>query len=360
MPHIRQFFPLSVLFFGLMFSTAFGKPADDHPPAASTSVLIGYFAPELYAAQTTIMQGFISSAQKKGWPVQVANANGDSQVQENQIRHFVQQGITTIVAVPVDSKGISPLVKELRAKGIRFFTIDRAPEGCLVDFCVMSDNFLAGVQSGQAMIELLEKKCGQPRGTLLELQGNLRQTVAQQRGKGFHSIIDRYPEIKVVSRETEWLPEKAQLALSEVMASYSIDGIFMHSDGAATSVVLRHLQQGKRLFPSSNAKHILLAGIDGSPETLAGIRDGFIDQSSSQPIPDFGILADYIEKIRNGTVIEPGKVVQEGMLWSPAEIIRTDIGPVLLLPTVSVTSQNVDDPRLWGNRKETPCPVKGH
>jgi hypothetical protein len=44
-------------------------------------------------------------------------------------------------------------------------------------------------------------------------------------------------------------------------------------------------------------------------------------------------------------------VVQEGALWSPAQIkINADGTPELFLSTTSATEANVNDPGLWGNK----------
>lgn len=96
--------------------------------------------------------------------------------------------------------------------------------------------------------------------------------------------------------------------------------------------------------------HVHLSGVDGCLVALDFIRAGSFDQSSNQPIPDFGVLAaDYIEKVLGGGAIEPGDVVADGALWSPARIENSDVGPQLFLATTSVGADNVDDPRLWGN-----------
>ncbi len=54
-------------------------------------------------------------------------------------------------------------------------------------------------------------------------------------------------------------------------------------------------------------------------------------------------MADYIEQELNGEPVEPGEVVQEGALWSPARIEDSDVGPQLFLSTTSVGTDNVDD-----------------
>ena len=58
---------------------------------------------------------------------------------------------------------------------------------------VLSDNYLAGKQSGEATVEFLKAKYGAPKGKVLEITGNLAQNVAQLRGGGFNDVMKQYP-----------------------------------------------------------------------------------------------------------------------------------------------------------------------
>ena len=81
------------------------------------------------------------------------------------------------------------------------------------------------------------------------------------------------------------------------------------------------------------------------------IRQGATDQASGQPIPDFGsMVVEYIQKKLNGEAIEEGQVVQEGALWSPAQLKMTDVGFQLFLSTTDISIDNIDNPGLWGNQ----------
>ena len=43
------------------------------------------------------------------------------------------------------------------------------------------------------------------------------------------------------------------------------------------------------------------------------------------------MVVEYIEKKLNGEAIEEGTVVKDGALWSPAQLVMTDVGfPALL------------------------------
>jgi ABC-type sugar transport system substrate-binding protein len=326
-------------------------PAEEEP-AAEGAVTIGYGAPELSGGQGVIMSGLVNAAEAKGWEVVTANANFDAEVQANQIDNFISLGVDAIVTVPVDSQAICASVQRAKDAGIPFYTIDRAPIGCEIDMTVQSDNYLAGQQAAEQLVKLLEERYGEPTGTVLELQGDLGQNVAQLRGGGFNDYLADYPDIEVIQRPTEWKAEVFSQATLDVAASTELDAIYMHSDCVGTQVVTAALEQLGQLVPRGEEGHIYLLGVDGCPDALQAIRDGYSDQASSQPMPDFGIITNWIEGNLMGQAVEPGTVEEAGAPWSPATIEATDTGFMLNLATTNVTIDNVDDQALWGNQAE--------
>ena len=324
-------------------------PVSDSAPTPDQPITIGYSAPETSGGQTVILQGFITRASAKGWKVITANASSESKIQASQIDYFLSKGVKAIVAVPVDSQAICVSVKRAQAVGVLFYTIDRAPIGCKINMSVLSDNFLGGVQAGQAMVKFLSERYGVPKGNVLEYQGNLQQDVAQLRGGGFHSVVDKYPEIKVISSPTDWKPERFSEITLQYLPKMHIDGLYLQSDWIGIPVIMPILSQLGQKFPRGQAGHIIITGVDGSPDILQAIRDGYADQTSSQPLADDSMIADWIEKDLKNVKIEAGQVVKAGLPWSPAILKMSDTGFELMLSTASVTSDNVDDAALWGN-----------
>ena len=315
-------------------------------------VVIGYGAPELSGGQGVIMSGLVNAAEAKGWEVISSNANFDAEAQANQIDNFISQGVDAIVVVPVDSQAICSSVQRAQDAGIPFYTIDRAPLGCEINMTVQSDNYMAGQQAAEGVVELLTARYGEPRGTVLELQGDLGQNVAQLRGGGFNDHLANYEHIEIISRPTEWRAENFSQATLDVAASTELDAIYMHSDCVGTKVVTAALDQIGQLVERGGDGHIFLVGVDGCPDALASIRAGTSDQASSQPLPDFGIITDWINMELQGMMIETGDVVQEGAPWSPASITASDTGYMLNLATTSVNPDNVTSDALWGNQAE--------
>lgn len=356
MKKVAMLLVVSVLLSLLLSACTAVAPAAPAAPAAggdaaAKKITIGYGAPELSGGQGVIMNGMIAGAKGKSWEIVTNNANFDASAQANQIDDFLASGVNAIVTVPVDSQAICASVKKAKDAGVPFFTIDRAPIGCVIDMTVQSDNYLAGKQAGEALVALLTKKYGEAKGTVLELQGDLGQNVAQLRGGGFNDVLKAYPNIKVISKPTEWKADKFAQATLDVVAAEPVDGIYLHSDCVGTKVVTAALEQMGKKVAAGQDGHIFIVGVDGCGDALQSIRDGFSDQASSQPMPDFGtVLSGYIETILNGGTIAEGAVTKEGASWSPASIAKSDTGFMLNLATTSVTKDNVDNPALWANQ----------
>jgi len=313
------------------------------------NVTIGYGAPELSGGQGQIMNGLVTHSEARNWAVVTTNANFSAEDQASQMEYFISLGVDAIVTVPVDSQAICASVAKAKDAGIPFYTIDRAPIGCEVNMVVQSDNYLAGKQAGEEMVKLLTGKYGEAKGTVLELQGDLGQNVAQLRGGGFNDVMKEYPNITVISKPTEWQADKFSQNTLDVVGSTDVDGIYMHSDCVGTTVVLAALDQLGKKFTRDEAGHIFITGVDGCAEALQAIRDGYSDEASSQPIPDFGIITKWIDMELKGEAITEGEVVQEGALWSPAMIVKSDVGFMANLSTTLATPANADSPALWGN-----------
>jgi simple sugar transport system substrate-binding protein len=321
---------------------------------AAGPITIGYAAPSLVGGQIDIQEGLVRQAEAKGWQTITTNANGDAQRQNDDIDYFISLGVDAIVTVPQDSAGICAAAEKAKEAGIPFFTIDRSPLGCQVDMTILSDNRLAGQQAGQAMVDLLTEKYGAPQGQVLEITGDLGQNVGILRRDGFHDVLDQYPDIEVITKPGDWDAALGVQIVEDVLnANPDLDGIYMHSDAVYVEGTMAVLERFDMLNQRGEEGHIFLTAVDGSPSGIRAIRDGWQDESSNQPVPDFGRqVVEWIEKtVVNGEPIEEGEVVQEGALWSPAQIIVNEDGtPELFLGTTPVTEDNTEDPGLWANQ----------
>lgn len=343
---------------GLLTIAGLAAGCRDAPPAPGPakeakgrSVILGYSAPKLIGGQAAIHHGLERQAKEKGWQIITTTSDGDPDRQVTQIQSFIALGVSAIVAVPEDSRKICAAAEAARAARVPFYAIDRAPEGCRINMTVLSDNQLAGRQSGEAMVALLKERHGAARGVVLEVAGNMAQNVAQLRARGFQEALRPYPEIRVITRSTDWDKKQGEALVGEVLAATpDLDGVYLHSDAVYMDGTLAALRGAGRLHRRGEAGHVFITAVDGYIPGARAIREGYADQSSNQPTPDFGRVVDWVEMELKGQTIAAAEVTREGALWSPARVTQSEIGPLLTLSTTSITAANVEDPRIWANQ----------
>ncbi len=322
---------------------------------ADGEIRIGYAAPTLAdEGQVAIRQGVVIAAERFGWELTTTDAERDSAKQVNQIDALLAKGVDALVIIPVDSAALTVAVEKANKFKVPVITIDRKTTGGELLLTVQSDNYLAGEQAGVRMVELLKNKHGEPKGTVLELQGSLGTNVAQLRGGGFNDVMKNYPGIVVISKPTDWSPDKGAMIAADTLTVHpELDGIYWHSDAIGAGVVPA-LERLNRLKPVGDPGHIFLVGIDGMRVMLGYIRDKKVDATMSQNLLDLGdvalgLLNDHFD---GKAIPESGVVEREGAAWSPAKVERADTGPLINLSTVPVDAGNADDPGLWGNFKK--------
>jgi len=305
--------------------------------------------------QREIKTTFESAADAAGFKVVTTDANNSPEQQLTDVENLLTQQVKAVAINPVDSAAIVPAVKAANARGIPVFTVDRAPTGGKVALTVRTDNRTLGELAGKEMVKLLTARNGGPRGTVLQITGDLSTTNALDRKSGFEEVMKQYPGITLITKEAKgWDPKAgADIARTVVGAgSPKIDGVYFHSEFTGAGIIPALDTLGQK--PVGQPGHIIVVGIDGSPDGLKWIREGKLDATVSQPLSDFGkVTFKYgIEPILAGQQLRSGPVVEPGAIWSPAQLdTSTQPGPTILLSPTLVTKQNVGDSRLWGNAK---------
>ena len=321
--------------------------------AQDDGVTIGYAAPSLAdEGQVAIQRGAQTAADGQGWNFTTTDAGRDAARQIEQIDTLLARGVSAIVMVPVDSAALTVAVEKANKQGVPIIAIDRTTTGGDLLVTVQSDNYLAGQQAAERMVELLTEKYGEPRGLVLELQGTLGTNVAQERGGGFNDVMAEYENITVLSKPTDWDPDTGGQTVATALAGEhaDIDGIYWHSDAIGLGVVPA-LERLQRMQPVGEEGHIFLVGIDGMPGMLEYIREGKVDATMSQNLLDLGqvaleLLSDHLAET---PVPTSGEITRDGAPWSPATIETVETGPLVNLATTPIDKTNVDDPGHWGN-----------
>jgi ribose transport system substrate-binding protein len=269
-------------------------------------------------------RGAQAEAKKLGVGITVLDGQSDSQVQTQQIEDLLTRGVDAIIISANDSKQIVPAIREANAAKVPVIALDAviAPGPDVVTYVGFA-NADGARMAAKYMLGHVSA------GSVLELEGALGAYHAQERHRGFAEGVASDARIKVVSKPAEWLAENAQAMTADAVTSIpNLVGIFSHNDEMIGGVMAA-LRQTNKLTTIGTPGHIVVVGIDGTPDALERIRAGTEDATVNQDPFKMGAIA-----VDSAMAAIEGKTVPKQQL----------------LPPVLVTKANADDPKLWGNR----------
>lgn len=334
---------------GLAATGAAGLPrvarAADAPFVPYSNKSLDFY---FFVAQQEAMKRAVEA---KGWRFQATNANFDNTTQLQQWNSLLLSNPAAIISDPIDSQAIISVIKRATNKKIPVGIIDTPATGGSVAVTVDFDNYQGGVMAAEAIVELLKKKYGSPKGVVLNCYGALQSVAWRLRKEGMDATFKKYPNIKLLDRPTEGLLKNMLSVTVDTLSEYpNLDAVHAPSDTPSRGIVTA-LQQKGRWKKVGEEGHVIFINIDGEPISLQWIRDGFMDAEISQdPIAYAQITIEMLDKYAMKQQPVPlGPYQNAAYYWERGEIKQSASGPSLVIPPFVINAQNVNDKRLWGN-----------
>ena len=211
-----------------------------------------------------------------------ANTQGATQVkiiEDLMARHV--DGIAISVNEP---KSVEGIIKQAMAAGIKVVTFDSDSANSGRSMYIGTINKQAGVTMGESMAKALGGK-----GEIAIVTGQLGASNLNERIDGVKEALAKYPNIKVVATEgTEDDLAKAVSVTEALLRGHpNLAGIFGISQvgGPAVAKVLAENE-----FAAEKGKLKVFA-FDDLPDTIKGVKEGFIDGIMVQRPVTMGKLA---------------------------------------------------------------------
>lgn len=323
---------------GSTASTETEAPAAEAPAAEpaveDNSLVIGVTLHDLssdgYAANLIGIKEYAASMGNV--EIKAVSADGSAETQVGQVEDFITSGVDGIIILPVDSSALSNVVGEAVAAGIPVVSMDRSVDGDVATVTIESDNYKHGIEAADLMVKAAEAQ-GMTAADLkvLELLGAQASSSGLERHEGF---ADRCAELGVTivsSLPTEWEADKAyNSVLDAFQANADINAIFEASDIAMHSGVSSALDQLGKYIPAGTDGHVIITSVDGGPNGIEAVKEGYIDAMAEQGLLIMGSEAlEYVIAAINGDTID-NKLIQ--------------------LAPVAVTKDNADSDELWPNK----------
>jgi len=305
----------------------------------------------LYYFATDMVNGFnIGSAQNAekfgkelGYDARVLDAKSSPDEQITQVETAITQNPEVIMIKAVDNQSITESLKKAKEAGIIVIAYDNTISGVKLDMTSVLGTVKVGELAGAECVSMLENKYGEPKGKLLQVMGDLGDMYSVLIGEGFMSVMDDYPDIEVITKDSPGWTGQGNIVADQLIANKDIDVIFVHADSTIAPIVPVLEEKGYQ------RGDIKLIGTDGDPAALDLIRDGWIESTINIPMVQqcWGMF-EFLDEIVAGKEIKEGSYDIKGIT---AELVQEDWGPTLYLPGSKITKDNVDDPGLWGNIK---------
>ena len=206
-------------------------------------------------------------ARELGYEAQIFDSQNNSAKEAEHFDNIIAMGYDAVLFNPTDSEGSVQNVKRAKEAGIPTFCMDREINSRdAATTQLLSDSFTGCVKLGQYFVRQMDKK-----GNYVEILGLVGDNNTWNRSKGFHSVVDEFPGLKMIAQQSaDFDRNKAMDVMETIMqANPNIDAVFCGNDAMALGAYQAVLAAGK-------AGQVKIFGFDGSDDAINGIAEGKI------------------------------------------------------------------------------------
>jgi ABC-type sugar transport system substrate-binding protein len=208
-----------------------------------------------------------------GYQVDVFDSQNSPEIEAGHFDTIIDGKYAAILFNPTDAEGSIASVTRAKAAGIPTFCMDREISTNEVAVCqILSDNYSGCVALGQYFVEKLDEK-----GTYVELLGLLGDNNTKNRSDGFHSVVDNYPDLKMVARQSADFDRTRAMEVMEsiLQAHPDINAVFCGNDAMAMGAY-------RALVTSGKDDTVQVFGFDGARDVIEKIGEGKIAATGMQ------------------------------------------------------------------------------
>ncbi|MCV3767900.1 D-ribose ABC transporter substrate-binding protein [Rhizobium sp. TRM95796] len=257
--------------------------------------------------------GAEAKAKELGYDTLVLVHDDDANKQSQLIDTAIGRGAKAIILDNAGSEASIAAVKKAKDAGVPSFLIDREINATGIAVSQIVSNNYQGAQLGaEEFVKLMGEK-----GNYVELLGREADLNAGIRSKGYHDVIDDYPEMKMVAQQSaNWSQTEGYSKMETILqANPDIQGVIAGNDTMAMGAIAALQAAGR--------KDVIVVGFDGSNDVRDSIKAG-------------GIKA---------TVMQPAYAQAQLAVTQADQYIKTGKGPAeekQLMDCVLITADNAD------------------
>jgi ABC-type sugar transport system substrate-binding protein len=212
-------------------------------------------------------------AMELGYEATIFDSQNDTAKEAAHFENLIAGGYKAVLFNPTDANGSIANVLKARTAGIPVFCIDREINSTNAATAQMlSDNYSGCVKLGQHFVKTVGKE-----GEYAEIIGLVGDNNTWNRSKGFHSVVDRFPGLKMVAQQSGEFDRAKGLEVMEsiLQAHPNIKAVFCGNDAMAMGAYQALVAAGKD-------KSVKVFGFDGADDVVKSIAEGKIVATGMQ------------------------------------------------------------------------------
>jgi erythritol transport system substrate-binding protein len=244
------------------------------PFAATAADLIAIITPShdnpFFKAEA---EGADAKAKELGYETLVLVHDDDANKQNELFDTAIARGAKAIILDNAGADASVAPVKKAKDAGIPSFLIDREiTQSGLAVSQIVSNNYQGAQLGAEEFVRLMGES-----GKYAELVGKESDTNAGIRSKGYHDVIDQYPDLEMVAQQSaNWSqPEAFEKMESILQANPEIKGVISGNDTMAMGAWAA--------LEAAGRTDVIVVGFDGSNDVRDSIKGGGIKATVLQP-----------------------------------------------------------------------------
>lgn len=233
--------------------------------SAEGKVVIGMSIPQLANPYfVSVMNGVQARCDELGYELIVVDAGYDVAKQVSDFENFRNQGVSCVIACPIDSNALIAPTEQLQADGIPVITFAQIIDNANAIFTL--DEYSYGVVIGTNAAKWINEKLDGKAEVLIISQDNVESVVA--RGNGIQDTIEELcPEAVIVARQAGDNPTKGMEITENIMQQYpNVRVITGNNDSGPLGAYEAILGMG---LDEQAMSEFYIGGGDATPEACA-------------------------------------------------------------------------------------------
>jgi ABC-type sugar transport system substrate-binding protein len=249
-----------------------------------------------------------------GYDATIFDSQNDTAKEAAHFENLIAAGYRAVLFNPTDADGSVANVRKARASGVPVFCVDREINSTNAATAQMlSDNYSGCVALGQYFVKTVGKE-----GQYAELLGLVGDNNTWNRSKGFHSVVDRYPGLKMVAQQSADFDRARALEVMEsiLQKNPDLNAVFCGNDAMAMGAYQALVSAGK-------ADQVKVFGFDGADDVVKLIAEKKIAATGMQfPKVMAQKAAEYADEYLKGRRDFPQKVPVKVDLVTPDNVSK--------------------------------------